>query len=331
MARIAFFETEKWEESIIAEQLSNESVSFSSEKLTLTNIGEYAEVEILSIFIYSQLSKTLLEKLPKLRCIATRSTGFDHIDLEYCKAKGIVVCNVPTYGTHTVAEHTFALILALSRNIVPSVQRTQRGDFSLAGLRGFDLHGKTLGVIGAGNIGKCVIEIAKGFGMNVLVFTNHPDQSIVGVSFVSLEDLLANSDVVTLHVPYTQKTHHLINVDNVSTFKKGSILINTARGQLVETQAILEGLEKGFLKAVGVDVLEEECTLKEERALLTSDFLKGCDIKTQLLNHVLMTKKNVIVTPHNAFNSTEALEQILKITEENIQSFLDGNPINVVG
>lgn len=330
MTKIAFFEIESWEEPIIAKELEGNSASFSKEKLTLENSSSLSDVDILSVFIYSQLSKELLPKLPNLKCIATRSTGYDHIDLSYCKEKGITVCNVPSYGAHTVAEHAFALILAISRNIIPSVERTRVGDFSLTGLRGFDLHGKTIGVIGAGHIGQAVIEIAKGFGMKILVFTKHQNPEIHNVSFVSLDELLANSDIVTLHIPHNDETHHIINTGNITKFKKGSVLINTARGPLVETQAILEGLQQDILKAAGIDVLEEECSLKEERELLTSDFLKSCDIKTQLLNHVLLTRKNVIVTPHNAFNSTEALEQILQITGENIKGFLGGKPVNTV-
>ncbi|MBI3069963.1 MAG: hydroxyacid dehydrogenase, partial [Candidatus Levybacteria bacterium] len=190
-----------------------------------------------------------------------------------------------------------------------------------------------LGVIGAGNIGKRAIEIGLAFGMKILVFTRNPDDSLLkkgDIKFVSLEDLLANSDVITLHVPYNDSTHYLINRGNIGKFKKGSILINTARGGIVETQAVLDGLDQGILGGVGLDVLEEECSVKEERELLTSEFLKTCDIKTQLLNHVLVTKENVVVTPHNAFNSREALSQILTTTVSNIKAFLSGNPQNIV-
>lgn len=332
MSKIVFFETEEWEKEDVSDAFGLE-VQTTEEKLSEKNIELAKDAQIISTFIYSTLNKEVLSRLPNLKFIATRSTGFDHIDLVFCKEKGITVSNVPTYGVNTVAEHTFALILALSRRIIPSVERTRKYDFSLDDLAGLELHGKTLGVIGAGNIGKRVIEIGLAFGMKILVFTRNPDQSLLqkgDIRFVSLEDLLANSDVITLHVPYNDSTHYLINRGNIGKFKKGSILINTARGGIVETQAVLDGLDQGILGGVGLDVLEEECSVKEERELLTSEFLKACDIKTQLLNHVLVTKENVIVTPHNAFNSREALSQILTTTVSNIKAFLSGNPQNIV-
>ncbi|MCL5433110.1 MAG: hydroxyacid dehydrogenase [Patescibacteria group bacterium] len=328
--KIVFFEVEDWEKNIIQRSLGEYEIIFKKDKLSEDLVSEITDKTVISTFIYSSLNKGILEKLPNIKFIATRSTGFDHIDIAYCKEKSILVSNVPSYGEHTVAEHTFCLILALSRRLIPSLERTKRGDFSLDGLRGFDLYGKTIGVLGVGHIGKKVIEIAKGFGMNILAFTRHKDTIIPGVKFVPLEELIASSDVITIHVPATPETKHLINLDNINKFKKGSLLINTARGSIVETQAILEGLEAGILSGAGIDVLEEECFLKEERELLTSDFLNKCNIKTQLLNHVLLTKENVIITPHNAFDSKEALSQILEITVSNIKAFLEGKPENLV-
>lgn len=329
MDKIVFFEVEDWEKDIIQRSLGEHEITFRKDKLDKSSVSEITDKTVISTFIYSSLNREILEKLPNIKFIATRSTGFDHIDIAFCKEKSIIVSNIPSYGEHTVAEHVFSLILALSRRLIPSIERARRGDFSLDGLRGFDLYGKTLGVIGAGHIGRRVIEIAKGFGMNVLVFTRHK-VAIPGVKFASLEELITSSDIITIHVPATPETKHLVNRENIKKFKKGSLLINTARGAIVETQAILEGLESGVLSGVGLDVFEEECFLKEERELLTSDFLKTCNLKTQLLNHVLLTKENVIVTPHNAFNSREALSQILEITVSNIKAFLDGRPENVV-
>lgn len=331
--KITFFEIEQWEQEFLQFQLPGYSLSFYEEVLTKDNASSVADTEILSAFIYSALSPEILSQLPKLKLISTRSTGFDHIDITYCKKKSISVCNVPTYGVNTIAEHTFALILALSRNIILSVERTRRGDFSLDGLWGFELAGKTLGIIGLGHIGRRVAEIAKTFKMNILVTTRHPDQNLaqqLGITFVDLSTLLRNSDIVSLHVPLSPETHHLINRDNIALMKKGSMLINTARGAVVETEVVVWALEKGILAAAGLDVLEEECALKEERVLLTKEFLKTCDLKIQLLNHVLLTKKNVIITPHNAFNSHEALAEILKTTVDNIASFVAGKPMNLV-
>lgn len=330
--KVAFFELEKWEEEYIKNALPGHDLYLQSDKLDENNASAVGEVDIISTFIYSNINQNIIDRLPNIKLLATRSTGFDHINIDSCKSRNIVVSNVPTYGEHTVAEHTFSLILALSRKIVPSIDKTRRGDFSLDGLRGFDLHGKTIGVIGCGHIGRRVIDIARGFGMNILVFTPNPDPNMIlpDLKFVSLQELLASSDIVTLHVPLNEQTKHLINRDNIKLFKKGSVLINTSRGAVAETLAVLDGLQMEILAGAGLDVLEEECFLHEERELLTSEFLKTCDIKTQLLNHVLITRPNVIVTPHNAFNSKEALSQILETTVSNIKSFIDGKPQNIV-
>ena len=332
MDRVVFFDVEPWEEAYLKSALPGLNVEFTVEKLTGENASNYQDVKIISTFIYSEISKEIIDKLPNLKFITTRSMGFDHIDVAYCKEKGIVVSNVPTYGSYTVAEHTFALILAITRKLLPAVEKAKKGDFTPTGLEGFDLHGKTLGVVGAGHIGGNVAKIGLAFGMNVLIFSRHSDPELekLGVKFVDLDTLLSSSDVITLHVPYTKETEHMINMGNIEKIKKGAVLINTARGALVETQAILQALEKGILYGAGLDVLEEECDLREEKELLTEEFFKRCDLKTDLLNHVLLTRDDVIITPHNAFNSKEALEQINETTIANVKSFLSGNPQNTV-
>lgn len=331
--KVVFFEIEPWEKPYLEKKLAGQDVTFHTKPLTEDSIEELQDVDSVSVFIDSHLTKELLAKLPNLKHITTRSTGYDHIDLAYCTQKGITVCNVPEYGTHTVAEHTFTLILALSRKLIPSVERTKRGDFSLDGLRGFDLYKKTIGIVGLGNIGTSVARIAKGFGMDVLAYARHPDVQLakeVGFMYVDLEHLLKVSDIITLHVPLTPETTHMINKENLHKLKRGCLLINTARGGLIETEAILFGLQEGIIKGAGIDVLEEEVNIKEERQLLSEKFLSENDLKTQLLNHVLLTRDDVIVTPHNAFNSYEALHKILDVTVENILKYCDNCPINVV-
>lgn len=333
MDKIVFFEIEEWEKEHLQTASPQIDALFSTKKAHEETDEAFFHSTVISTFIYSELNKETLSKFPNLKLIATRSTGYDHIDLNYCREKGIVVTNVPVYGAHAVAEHTFALILALSRKLIPTIDKSRRGDFSLEDLRGIDLAGKTLGVVGAGKIGSKVVALGLAFEMNVLVFTksqaNYAD-SQENVKHVSFDELIGNSDIVTLHVPETPQTHHLINQDSIKKFKKGCILINTARGPLVETQAILEGLETGILRAVGLDVLEEECFLKEERELLTDDYLKKCDIKTQLLDHILLNRPEVLYTSHNAFNSEEAVRQILDVTVENINKFAEGEIQNNV-
>lgn len=332
--KIAFFEIEPWERDYIKPRLKGFNLLFFPDKLNLKNLRKILDIDVLSPFIYSQINKKVIDSLKSLKYISTRSTGFDHIDLKSCRQKDILISNVPTYGENTVAEHTFALILTLSRKIYPSLERTKRGDFSLEDLMGFDLKGKTLGVVGVGNIGRQVVKIGvKGFGMNVLAHDIKRDQKFakkIGFKYVPLNHLFKNSDIITLHVPYNKTTHHLINLKTLKLFKKGCYLINTSRGGVCDTTALLKGLEQGIFAGLGLDVLEEECFIKEERELLTSGFKKTCDLKTVLENHILINQPNVIITPHNAFNSQEALTRILDATIENIKAFARGEPVNLV-
>ncbi len=332
--KIAFFEVEDWEIPKIRELLAGYSLKFFKEKLNSENIKEIGDFDVLSVFIYSKVDENVLKAMPNLKLITTRSTGFDHIDLKACQAKKITVCNVPTYGANTVAEHAFALILAISRKIIESVERTKKGNFDLKDLRGFDLKGKTIGVVGGcGNIGRHVVRIAHGFEMNILVFDVKKDEKFakeMGFRFVDMDTLLGNSDIITLHVPLIPATKHMINSENISKIKKGAVLINTARGGLIETEALIKGLDQGIIAYAGLDVLEEECAMKEERELLTSEFTKTCDLRKVLEQHILIENPKVIITPHNAFNSQEALMRILETTIENIKSFIGGMFVNLV-
>ena len=281
--KIAFFEVEGWEKTYLEQKLAGNELQFYSTPLREEHIPDLQNTEVISTFIDSAVTKELLDQLPKLRLITTRSTGYDHIDMVCTKYKNIITCNVPHYGTHTVAEHTFALILALSRKLFESVERTKRGEFDHNDLTGFDLFGKTIGIVGLGDIGESVLRMAKGFGMNVVAYAHHPDEDKarkLGLSFLDVKELVSVSDVITLHLPYMKETRHIINKTNIKKFKRGSILINTARGGLIQTEAIIYGLEKGILKGVGLDVLEEEDTIKEERQLLKKDFHKTSNFRT---------------------------------------------------
>lgn len=331
--RAIFFETEKHEQDYLSKKLNDIELCFSKEPLNKGNVGLAKDCQIVSPFIYSKLDKEVLNKLPDLKMIATRSTGFDHIDIELAKTKNIAVCNVPFYGENTVAEHTFALILALSRKIQESAVRAKTGDFSLDGLKGFDLKGKTLGIIGLGHIGEHVARIAKGFEMKVLAYDVKHDKKLakkLGFEYSDLDSLLLNADIISLHAPLNDATKHIINSENINKIKKGAYLINTSRGGLVETQALLKALTEGILAGAGLDVFEEECFIKEEAQLLSKEFPKTCDLKTILQNHILLQQKNVIATPHNAFNSKEALERILDTTIENIKAFIKSKAINII-
>ncbi len=330
---IAFFEAKPWEAEYLRARLPGQEFFFSSEIITPAVLQRLTAYQVLSPFIYSRVSAEVISALPQLRLVATRSTGFDHVDLAACAARGIVVSNVPSYGENTVAEHTFALMLALSRKIPQSYARVRSGDYSLEGLTGFDLKGKVLGVIGAGRIGLHVIKIARGFGMEVLAtdaIQNTFLSELMGYRYVSVEELLASSDVVTLHMPFSPQLHHFMDPKKFAHMKPGALFINTARGRLVDTDALLKALESGHLGGAGLDVVEGEELIQEERQLLEEQ--QNLErLQAVLRTHVLFRRDNVIFTPHNAFNSREALQRILDTTVENIRACELGRPINVVG
>jgi D-lactate dehydrogenase len=329
---LACYETEAWEEAYLRERWSALEVRATPAPLSADTLDLTRDASLLSVFIRSPVTADLLGQMPSLRFIATRSTGYDHVDLEACRARGIAVSNVPTYGENTVAEHTFGLILALSRKIHQAYVRTVRGDFSLAGLRGFDLKGRTLGVVGTGNIGLHAIRIGRGFGMDVLAYDvreQHLLAEVLGFRYVPLDELIAQADIVSLHVPYFPATHHLINRERLTRMKRGSLLINTARGGLVDTEALLWALDEGILAGAGLDVIEGEELIGEERLLLRQGAAPE-QLQAAIRGHLLLQRDNVIFTPHIAFNSEEALQRILDTTVENVRAFLDGKPINLV-
>jgi D-lactate dehydrogenase len=329
--KIAFFEVKDWEEEYLKKRLDNHLLNFSSEKLSLENARQIKDTDAVSVFIYSKIDEQLIREIPNLKLITTRSTGFDHIDIEACKNQGIMVCNVPSYGENTVAEHTFALILSLSRRLFIACRRFN-DSFSIEGLMGFDLKGKTIGVIGAGQIGLHVIRIGKGFGMNVLAYDARRNKilsEVLGFEYTSLDDLLARSDVITLHIPYNKGTHHLMNRDKFKLVKKGAILINTARGSIVDNEALIEALDQKVLSGAGLDVFEGEELIKEEKQLV-HDPKNIEDLANIVKDHVLLSKGNVVFTPHIAFYSKEAMERILETTVENVAAFVSGHPENVV-
>ena len=333
MARIAFFDLEPWEEAYFSKRLARHALSFFPTKIHDSRLGKAAKADAIAAFIFSPVNGPTIKRFPNLKLVTTMSTGFDHIDLVECRKRGITACNVPAYGDNTVAEHAFALLLAIARKLPESVDRTRRGNFSREGLRGFDLKGKTIGIVGTGKIGKHAARIAHGFQMAVLAYDPFPDHALeaeLGMQYVTLEKLLAESDIVTLHAPLTAKTKHIIGAKALSRTKHGLVLINTSRGGLIDTRALLRALENGHVGYAGLDVLEEEDFIREEKELLSKNFRHTADFQTVLEDHALLSHPRVIVTPHTAFNSQEALERILETTAENIEAFLAGKPKNVV-
>ncbi len=333
MLKINFYEVTPTDKRFLTKVLKGKfQLNFFPDPLTEKNVDTAKGADLLSVFIYSVLSKENLKKMPRLKCIATRSTGFNHIDLRYAAEKGITVSNVPYYGENTVAEHTFGLILTLSRNIHKAYVRTMRNNFSPEGLEGWDIKGKTLGVVGAGGIGSHVIKIAKGFGMNVLAFDvnkNHFLAEVLGFRYAQLDELLGKSDIISLHCPYNKATHHLINMKNIGLVKKGALFINTARASIIEPEALHHALDAGIFGGAGLDVFEGEDLVKEENQMLSRN-VSVEHLKAVLEKNILLTRENVIVTPHIAFDSAEAVERILQTTADNIVAFSTGSPTNVV-
>ncbi len=323
--KIAFFGVRSWEREVIEKEIINIDAFgvgiFEGE--VQDNIEIAKKYDVLSLRIYSVISKDILDKLPNLRMIATRSTGVDHIDLVECNKRKILVTNVPVYGSNTVAEYAFGLILAVAKKIVEAHQAVEDDDFSPEGLTGIDLFGKTIGIIGLGQIGSNVARIARGFGMKIVALDKEPNMKIVKkykIKLVNLDTLLKESEVVTLHVPATKETYHLINRENIKLMKTGSILVNTSRGAVVESVAVIWALNKKILRGAGLDVVEEEDKLESMSMIMSQRPTKN-DLQDVLSYHMLRDRDDVVFTPHNASNSEEAIERIVKTTIENIKNY----------
>ncbi len=330
---IVFFEAEDIEAKILLDLYGDIDYDVVKHPLNAGNADKYKDVEIISCFLYSDLSKDVLKKLNKLKFIATRSRTFDHIDLEYCNQNGIVIANVPAYGGDTVAEHVFSLLLCLSRHIPQAAQRTREGDFSAQGLQGFDLNGKTMGIIGTGAIGMRTAAVAKAFGMNVLGYDISPRHLIAeasGLTYTSLEKLLSESDVISLHVSNYPQNRRLLSEKEFTLMKNGVVIINTSIGAAIDIKALLQAMTSGKVSAAGLDVLPDESAIHEDAEFLRESFSAKYDAETLLASHALLHHKNVIVTPHIAFYTKETIEGILRTTGSNIQSFQSGHHLNVV-
>jgi len=330
--KLAFFEVEDWQEKYLKEKLKNKnySVKFFEEDISLKRVKKIKDIDGLGIFIYSQITKEILDELPKLKFIVTMSTGYEHIDINECKKRGIKVCNVPYYGENTVAEHTIGLMLSLSKKIPPSIDRVKKGNFDIEGLEGFDLNGKTLGIIGCGHIGMHVLKIAQAIGMKALVHTRTCDMKIArkhNFRYVSLNELFSSSDVISFHVPLNPATKHMLNMKNIGKIKNGAYVINTSRGGLIETNALIYGLDKGIISGVALDVLEDEENLKEERHLSKKHY-SFRERRMLRSNHKLLKSRDVLITPHTAFFTREARQRILDTTINNIRNNGRKNKVN---
>lgn len=323
--KIGFFNIRANEDEFYKNALQGNEVECFTTSLTSGSLPPNLDFEIISVFTDSKVDASIIESFPNLKLIAARSTGFDHIDLKKAAEKGIAVVNVPAYGETTVAEFAFALLLAITKKVIKaaeSVRETEK--FNREGLLGFDLKGKTLGIIGTGHIGASAIKISKGFDMTVLAFDAFPNKELsetLGFTYTSLEDLFSKSDFISIHVPYLPSTKHMINQNNISFIKRGAVIINTSRGEVVETEALIHGLKTGILMGAGLDVLENELALRIEG--------QDSSLTTQL-NDRLMEMDNVIVTPHIASSTKEAMDRIKQTSVDNIKAFINSSPQNLV-
>lgn len=270
-------------------------------------IAACADATVVSCFVHTRFSKEVIAKLPKLKMLSTRSVGFDHIDVAACRECGIIVCNVPDYGSHVIAEHVFALLLSTLRHVLEGEKRTESGHFDYQGLRGIALRGKTIGIVGAGKIGRNVATIAHGFGMKILVVDQCRDLALeqsCGVHYVTLPELLGQSDIITLHIPENPQTHHIVDERAFDAMKSGTILVNTARGALIDSAAMLQALRSGKLAYALLDVLEHEQNFEENK---------------EIIGH-----PRVVTTPHIAFYADDAMRNMYLDAFQSIKEWLRG-------
>ena len=344
---IYLIETQPSEWDFFRERLSDFSLRCVDE------LGEVeADAEAVSVFVHSRVDASFLDAHPHVKLVATRSTGYDHIDLAECARRGVTVCNVSSIDENTVAEHTLALMLAVARRLVEVGEANKKPNFRYETLRGFDLRGRTLGVIGTGRVGLHVIHISLAFGMKVLAYDPYNRSlmsELLGVQYVELDSLLHRSQVISLHAPLTPETHHLLDREAFGKMRPGVIIINTARGGLIDTQALLEGLDAGVVAGAGLDVLEDESVMQKEAPRIIADQIieniqntgppeefrmrhpdRVHDLQNLVNNQKLLSRANVVFTPHVAFNSIEAVERINSLTVQNIIAFFNNQPVNVI-
>ncbi len=312
MASIVFLDVDDLDKALVLERFP---LAQTFPHLPQDTIAEMCkDAEAVSFFIQTPFKRPLIEKLPKLKLLATRSVGFDHVDLEACRERGITVCNVPDYGSHVIAEHVFALLLSTFRHIPEGDARVQSGTFDYHGLRGMSLRGRTIGIVGTGKIGRRVAQIAHGFGMKIVAYDVYRTVELVdllGVEYVPLDELFRRSDIITLHAPATKESEHMINEHAFSLMKQGVVLVNTARGSLIDSNALLAALDNKTVRYALLDVMEHEQNFEENK---------------RLVRH-----PGVVTTPHVAFYADESIHNMYTETFQSIEQWQKGEvPEHVV-
>jgi len=327
--RIAIYSTRAYDRQFLEQANVGDAheLVFLESRLETATLATAAGAQAVCAFVNDQLDAPVLHGLHALgvRLLVLRCAGFNHVDLQAAADLGLAVGRVPEYSPHAVAEHTVALVLTLNRKIHRAYARVREGNFALEGLLGFDLHGRTVGVVGTGKIGLCFARIMAGFGCHVLAFDPqvNGEAQALGVNYVPLPELLARSDIVSLHCPLTPRTHHLIDAAALAQMKPGAMLVNTSRGAVIDTPATIVALKSGALGCLGLDVYEEEGDL------FFRD-LSGAAIRDDVFAR-LLTFPNVVVTGHQAFFTEDALRAIADTTFANVNAFAaTGQPLHAV-
>ncbi len=319
MPRIIFLEVDDEDRKLVEKKFPDAALQggvLSGAELAIA----CKDAEVISCFINSRFTKEVIQSLPHLKLLVTRSVGYDHIETDACAARGIIVCNVPDYGSHVIAEHVFALLLSTLRHVPEGDRKVESGSFDYHGLRGMALRGKTIGIVGTGKIGRKVAEIAHGFGMNILAVDQCRTIQLVeqtGLHYVSLPELLSQCDVITLHLPDTKDTNHIINAEAFSQMNSGVVLVNTARGSLIESSALLDALKSGKVAYALLDVLEHEQNFAENK---------------ELISH-----PHVVTTPHIAFYADDSMRNMYSDAFRSIDEWIAGEkpehviqPLNII-
>ena len=316
MVKIAFFDAKSYDRESFG-QINKEygyDIHFYKERLSLESVELARGKDVVCIFVNDECNAAVIDCLLSMgiQLIALRCAGFNNVDIKAAKGK-IPVVRVPAYSPHAVAEYAVALMLSLNRKIYRSVSRTREGNFKLKGLLGFDMYGKTVGVIGMGRIARELVRILYGFGMKILAYDLHPKPELTeqyGVKFCSLDEIYSQSDIISLHCPLTDDTRFIINKDSIAKMKDGVILINTARGPVVDSKALADALKEGRIAGAGIDVFEGEPPIAGD--------------------HPLLHAPNVILAPHVGFATQEAMEKRAVFAFKNVQAYLAGKPQNVM-
>jgi len=321
--KIAFFSAHSFEKKIFdplleSDEFASHEITYFDARLTEETLPLAKGFAVVSIFVSDQINEKMVKDLSShgLKLLALRSAGFNHVDVEACKKYDVTVVRVPAYSPNAVAEHAVCLLLALNRKIHRSYQRVKELNFSLDGLVGFDIHGKNIGVIGTGSIGMIFARILSGFGVKLRAFDPNPSDEFLtlpGAEYVTLEDLVSSSDILSLHCPLTPSTFHLIGSKEIEMMKDGVHIINTGRGGLIDTKALIKGLKSGKIGGAGLDVYEEE------EGVFFYDLSEG-GLEDDVLAR-LITFPNVLITAHQAFLTKEALTNIAGTTLGSISAF----------